>query len=335
VTVFRPIIYGLTELGLEWQPLLASCGIDPDLVSDPEARIPAQVFDQFWPKAAERTGDPCFGLHVGERVRPLAVNIVGYLLMSSPTVRDGLERVVAYQGLSFGTDWIMLADRGASTLVRFASEGDPDELAIQDEYRAIIVLKFLDWITEIDFRAGEVRFRHQPRGPRSEYERILRCAVKFQSKDSELVISRADLDQPSLYANPEIARVHADYAERHLAELEDQSITRKVKTLLMSRLDRGPCELAEVARSLHMSPRTLQRRLDQEETSYNQTLDSLRREICLRYLERSDTALAEIAYVAGFSDSSALSRAVRRWTSQTPLAYRRAHGDPPKSSARP
>jgi hypothetical protein len=78
-------------MGLEWRPLFESCGIDPDLIANSEARVTAEVFDRFWLKAAELTGDPCFGLHVGERLRPFAVNLVGYLLMSSQTVQEGLE----------------------------------------------------------------------------------------------------------------------------------------------------------------------------------------------------------------------------------------------------
>jgi AraC-like DNA-binding protein len=327
VTVFRPIVHGLTALGLDWRSLLESCGIEPDLLGDPEARIPAEVFEHFWRRSAEITGDPCFGLHVGERVRPLAVNIIGYLLMSSDSVRHGLERVARFQRLVFNAEWIALVDQGSSTLIRFRfQETDAFGIAVRTEYMAALVLKFLDWITAAHIRPGEVRFRHPPAGERSEYERILGCPVKFQHTDSELVMPQVSLDEPSVYGNPEIARLHEEHAERHLAALEDQSITRKVKTILLSHLDRGPCELRDAARSLHMSPRTLQRRLADEGATYNDTLDAVRRELCLHHLESTHAALAEIAYIAGFSGESAFSRAVRRWTGQTPREYRQAHG---------
>ena len=90
VTVFRPIVLGLTAMGLDSESFLESCGVDPELVSDSEARVPLEVFDRFWLLAAEQTKDPCFGLHLGDHLRPLAVNILGYLLMSSATVREGL-----------------------------------------------------------------------------------------------------------------------------------------------------------------------------------------------------------------------------------------------------
>jgi AraC-like DNA-binding protein len=328
VTVFRPIIYGLTALGLKWRSLLESCGVDPDLLDDSDARIPAQVFDAFWPKAAELTGDPCFGLHLGERVRPLGVNIVGYLLMSSATVREGLERASRFQRVVFDAEWIALLDRGSSSLIRFESENaDPLDVAVQTEYKALLSLKSLDWVTASDFRASEVSFRHPPAGERSEYKRIFDCPVTFQCKHNELVVSRWRLDEPSLYGNPEIARVHEEYAQHYLAELEDHSVSRKVKMLLMSNLERGRSDLSETAQSLHMSARTMQRRLAGEGHSYHEILDHLRQELCLEHLEAGDTTLAEIAYLAGFSDASAFSRAVSRWTGQSPLEYRRSHRD--------
>ena len=326
VTVFRPLIHALTEMGLKWRPLLQSCGIDPDLIADCEARVPVEAWERFWPQAVEFTGDPCFGLHAGEALRPAVVNIIGYLLMSSETLRVGLDRVGRYQRVVFGADWLVVEDRGASTRIRFeTSSGELLDSRAQMEYRAALVIKMLDWIAPVHFRALEVHFSHEPGREVTEYERILHCPVKFRSKDNELMLSRTSLEQPSVHANPELARIHEEWAERHLAKLKDESVVRKVKTLLMAHLDRGPCTLPDVAHSLHMSPRTLQRRLSEEDTSYQDVLDSVRRCVCLEHLEHKHTCLAEIAYVAGFSDTSAFSRAVRRWTHQTPVEYRSCH----------
>ena len=258
----------------------------------------------------------------------MAVNLMGYLLMSSATVREGMERATRFQRVVFDAEWIVMLDSGSHTLIRFdfGSE-DPLELAAQTEYKAAFALKLLDWVTASDFRASEARLRHPPTGEPSEYQRVFHCPVTFGSNHDELVISRWRFDEPSLYGNPEIARVHEEYAQRHLDELEDRSVTGKVKKVLRSKLERGRCDLHEIARELHMSPRTLQRRLAAEGHSFTEIQDSLRREVCIENLEAPDSALGEIAYVAGFSDSSAFSRAVRRWTGQSPLDYRRSHGD--------
>ena len=258
----------------------------------------------------------------------MAVNLMGYLLMSSATVREGMERATRFQRVVYDSEWIVMLDSGSHTLIRFdfGSE-DPLELAAQTEYKAAFALKLLDWVTASDFRASEARLRHPPTGEPSEYQRVFHCPVTFGNNHDELVISRWRFDEPSLYGNPEIARVHEEYARRHLDELEDRSVTGKVKKVLRSKLERGRCDLREIARELHMSPRTLQRRLAAESHSFTEIQDSLRREVCIENLEAPDSALGEIAYVAGFSDSSAFSRAVRRWTGQSPLDYRRSHGD--------
>lgn len=324
-TIFRPIVYALTELGLKWRPFLEACGVDPNLVDDPQASIPRDIFDAFWRRAAERCNDPCFGLHVAEQLRPIAVNLVGYLLMSSSSVRQGLERVSEYQKLVFGADWIRLLDRGPLTSIRIEiARGEPAQGGIQTEYAAALILKLLDWVTAENMRASHAHFRHEAAANYSEYERILRCPAKFNCAHNELVLARSSLDQPSLHANPEIAELHEEHAKRHLAELGDGTLAREVKTLLISDLDRQTCELSGIARKLHVSARTLQRRLAEEGTSYQELLDSLREELCLQHLANPEIALSEIAYLAGFSDTSAFTRAVRRWTGQSPLAYRRS-----------
>ena len=328
-TVFRPIVYSLAELGLDGRSFLKACGVDPAVVDDPQASVPRPVFDAFWVQAAERRNDPCFGLHVAERLRPMAVNLAGYLLMSSASVRHGLDRVSHYQKLVFGAEWIQLLDRGPLTAIRIGiAKGEPAQGRIQTEYAAALILKLVDWVTADDTRASQVHFRHEPAVNHSEYERVLRCPVKFGCPYDELTLARSSLDQPSLHANPEIAELHERYAKQHLAEWGEASVAREVKTLLMSDLDRRTCELSRVARQLHMSARTLQRRLAGEGTSYQELLDSLRKELCLQHLANPEIGLSEIAYLAGFSDTSALTRAVRRWTGQSPLAFRQSRLEP-------
>ena len=232
ITTLRPVVNALTQMGLDWRSILSASGIDPELIDDCEARISAEAFAHFWPTAAEITGDACLGLHVGEHVSPASVNILGYLLISSPTVRAGLERVVRFQRLVFDAEWLTLIDEGSSTLIRFETDAiDPLDLGVQLEYKAALITKLLDWVTSARFHATEIRFRHAPRKDPSEYERILQCPVKFRCKESGLVYTRAGLEQPSMHANEEIARAHEEFAERHLAAFEDRSLARRVKTV--------------------------------------------------------------------------------------------------------
>lgn len=90
--------------------------------------------------------------------------------------------------------------------------------------------------------------------------------------------------------------------------------------------------VANIASLLHVSPRTLGRRLGHEGTTFKELLADLRRQLALRYVGSSDLGLAEIAFLLGFSQSAAFHRAFKRWTSQTPLEYRRMRRQQPLRS---
>ena len=326
VTLLRFVSEGLEALGADWRAIFQSCGIDPAAIADTEARFARSSYDQLWPAAAKWTGDAGIGLHVGEQIHPHAVNILGYLLMSSSTVGEGLERVIHYHRVITGENWIEVEKRPSSMLIRLISGQLPEEArALHTEYIALLLLKLLSWITGDDVRATEVRFTHPRLADEGEYQRALQCSVRFQCPENTLLLSGADVVRPSLNANPEIARIHQEFAEHQLSEFGEESVAHEVSRHLAALLEVGPCDLPTIAKRQHMSPRTLQRRLADENTTFLKILESLRRNLCLQHLKRAHVPLSEIAYLAGFADASSFNRAVRRWTGQTPLRYRQTH----------
>jgi AraC-like DNA-binding protein len=280
-------------------------------------------------KSARRLPDPHLGLHLGERVRPRATNVVTYLGMSSRTLREGLERLIRYQRIIAGGARLQLRDEGAQTFVRieFGSQELP---ATRDEidFWAVVLMKFSRWITDLDIALREVRFAYPRPEDTSERERIFDCCPRFDAGESGLLMASAHLSRPSIHANPEIARAHEQFAEAYLAGLDDASTTRQLRELLVSLLERGPLDLQTVASRLHMSARTLQRRLRDEGTSYREVVDELRRDVALNQLRSTDTPIEEITYLIGFSELSPFYRAFRRWTGQTPVEYRSTTSEP-------
>ena len=326
VTLLRFISEGLGALGADWRAIFQCCGIDPATIADSEARFARSSYDQLWPAAAKWTGDAAIGLHVGEQIQPRAVNILGYLLMSSSTVGEGLERAIHYHRVIAGENWIEVEKRPNSMSIRLISGNLPEDArALHTEYVALLLLKLLSWIAGHDVHATEVRFTHPRLADEGEYQRALRCSVRFQCPENTVLLSGAVVDRPSLNANPEIARIHQEFAEHQLAEFGEESVAHEVAKQLASLLEVGPCDLPTIANVQHMSPRTLQRRLAEEDTTFQKILESLRRNLCLRHLKLTHVPLSEIAYLAGFADASSFNRAVRRWTGQTPLRYRQTH----------
>ena len=326
VTLLRFISEGLGALDADWRAIFRGCGIDPTALADSEARFARSSYDQLWPAAAKWTGDAGIGLHVGEQIQPRAVNILGYLLMSSSTVGEGLERAIHYHRVIASENWIEIDKRPGSMSIRLISGNLPEEArALHTEYIALLLLKLLSWVSGDDVQATEVRFAHPRLVDEAEYQRVLRCTVRFQCPENTLLLSETVAHRPSLNANPEIAQIHREFAERQLAELGEGSVAHAVAKHIASLMELGPCDLPTIAKIQHVSPRTLQRRLADEGTTFQKILESVRRNLCLRHLKWAHIPLSEIAYLAGFADASSFNRAVRRWTGQTPLRYRQTH----------
>jgi AraC-like DNA-binding protein len=323
-TTLRLFAEALADLGVDWESILSSCGIDPAELHDPEARIPQDRFHRIWIAASEFTGDPCIGLHAGARIHPHAVNLFGYLMLSSATLGDGLERVARFQRVLTEQPWMTLDDSGACVRIRVGIEhGDAELRAIHAEYVSPLVLQVLSWVSESDIAPTEARFEHEARGEPSEYERILGCPVKFAAEQSDLVLTTETLDRPSIHANERFARLHQEFAEQLLASEKETRSAPRVRRALAECLESGAPGLPSVARRLGMSPRSLQRRLSEEQTSFSEVLEMLRRDIARDQLQRHDTPIAEVAYLTGFSEVSAFTRAVRRWFGRSPGRLRR------------
>jgi AraC-like DNA-binding protein len=332
----RLFVEALQELGADWRAVLRRAGLAPGELRDPEARIPQPRFEAVWIAARDVTGDRCIGLHAGERVHAHAVNLLGYLLLSSSTLGAGLRRVDRYQVALTGEPWIDVRDSGSSVRVRVGAErGDPVFRAIHAEYVALLVLRLLGWVSETRVEPTVARFAHEAGCDPAEYRRALHCPVEFHAGANELVFDAETLARPSLHADLAIARLHEEFGETLLARQARSDLGLRVRHALGERLESKTRDLGSVARALGMSGRSLQRRLAEEETSFRTLLDEVRREIARHHLESRATPIEAIAYLTGFSDVSAFTRAARRWFGRTPSRVREeARGETAEPRAR-
>lgn len=330
-TTLRMFVSALEDLGADWRAILEACEVDPASIDDSELRVPQANFERIWKTASEVVGDPCIGLHTGERIHPRAVNLFGYLMLSSATLGEGLHRVGRYQAVLTGKPWLEVVDEPSRTRLRVGIvNDDSDTRAIHAEYVAALLLQVMDWVSERPIEPIETRFSHAARGDESEYRRVCRGPVRFRAEHSELVLAPGVLEIPSKHANARFARLHEQFASQLLAEQQDTSLARKVREELAKRLESGAPDRATVARCLALSDRSLQRRLREEGTSFRAVLDAWRRDLAGEQLRRHDTPIAEVAYLTGFAEVSSFTRAVRRWFGCTP-GQLRVEPDPERS----
>jgi AraC-like DNA-binding protein len=179
-----------------------------------------------------------------------------------------------------------------------------------------------------------IELRLRPASPPhvAEYERVFACPVRLGQPADELEFPSSALDVPLLGASPEVHAVLVSAADRHLDERSDRIVVR-ARAVVEALLPEGPPALSEVARRLAMSGRSLQRRLQEEGTSFLDLVDDTRRALSYRYVESGSLAAAEISFLVGFSHLNSFYRAFRRWTGASPETYRRTRDPGTRSRA--
>jgi AraC-like DNA-binding protein len=163
-----------------------------------------------------------------------------------------------------------------------------------------------------------------------EYERVLRCNQIKKGKNYILEFDNAFWNEPIISANFELQT----FLLQKISELNYRMETReslgsRIVGLLRSNTYLGIPTLQEVAANLHMSPRSLQRKLQQESSSYQDLAESVRKSMAIHYLNQGNYPVKEISYMLGYNELSAFSRAFKKWTGQTPQDFRRSSADSP------
>jgi AraC-like DNA-binding protein len=173
----------------------------------------------------------------------------------------------------------------------------------------------------------ECWFIHAEPENTDEYRRTFNpSVVRFAAPYCGIVFDKQYLENPLESADSKLHSVLRKHAEQMLAELpKTHNLTEKVRTLIAAELPHGQPRIGQIARQLSMSSRTLERRLENDGTTFTALLDDLRRGLAEKYVVSRDLSLSEVAFLLGFSHSAAFHRAFKRWTGQTPLIYRRTY----------
>ncbi len=306
---------------------MAAAGFDPAWLDDPDARMPLRVEQALWAQAAQRSGDPCFGLHAAEHIRPGAFDALDYAVRTAPDLRTALQRLARYNRLVHDLAGFELLPQPGRLRVehRFASPAvQPCRQASEFTLASLVVVAAQ--IGERPVAALAVDIAHPAPADIAPYRRRFGVVPRFGAPVSALEFAAEVVDRPVPAADPALGRIVTAHAERLLAERApvEESISAQVSRQLAQGMASGPMSLRDVAERLHLSERSLQRRLDAEGTRFADLVDGVRRDLALRYIADRRLALGEVAYLLGFAEPSPFHRAFKRWTGTTPAAARRA-----------
>jgi AraC-like DNA-binding protein len=321
----QPLVLALRELGVDTGRVLALAGTSEDAIVDPHARLPAGVEFAVWDAIVELTGDPLIGLKVAEQIKVGALGAYEYLLRNSSTFRASIERANRYERVVDDLTRISLIEDGPRCALRMWRVGGyPHPVQGVECLFAILVKMVAQELPS--YPAIEARFSHQPACDPEVYPRYLGCPAHFAREHNEIVFPSAALDARLRSADLQLGDVLEEHVQRLLENLpKGDPFVQRARGALAAMLDNGGPALETLATRLHMSPRTLRRRLEEQGTSYKALLDDLRRELACHYLTRGADPFEQIATRLGFAEPSAFYRAFKRWTGTTPALYRTHH----------
>lgn len=319
-TSTRALLAACAKLGTDTDALLAAAGVDRARLEAPEARLPGDVVSRIWREAFERTGAPDLAVQAALSVPFGAYRVIDFLAASAPTLGEGLVRVARY---------FPLINSGVELRVH----RDGDEHRVELTSATPIPKPYAEFaltVTVIHSRRANSRewpllratFAYPPSPSADALSRALGCPVRFGEPRTEFVFSDEVWRQPSEAASTDLLRTLEELADRMLRELESGELEARVTRLLLEALRGGDPSLEAIARKLGMSGRTLQRRLTEEGSSFAAILDRTRKSFAECYVRQGTLALSEIAYLLGFSEQSAFTRAFTRWHGVPPTAFR-------------
>jgi AraC-like DNA-binding protein len=317
------IARGLQTYGIDPVPILEQAKIDPARITDPNVRFPTKRIMQLWELSVAATGDPCIGLRVAEQFQPAVLHGLGLAWLSSDTLRDAFRRLVRYSRFIDALVDVSIEDTNTTTdLVIRGLEIGP-QMVYEDGDAGMAILVRLSRLIA-GSSINPVRVMMQRPGPAcpEQFDTFFAAPIEYDAPEYRLCFDRELVDRPLETAHPELARMNDQTVVDYLARFDRASITMQVRSKIIEQLPEGVPKLEDLAGTLHVSLRSLQRRLNSEQTSFKNLLDNTRQTLAIQYIRESHRSLGEITYLLGFSEPSNFNRAFKRWTGKTPSEYR-------------
>lgn len=317
----RAVRRALDNHGCDSAALFAQAGLDLAALNDPTARYSLSSTTKLWRLSVEATGNPCFGLEVASAVTQTTFHALGYSLAASSTLKEAFERIVRYFRLvTDAVDLEFVCDGDSYRFViRPLSASDPPADEAVDAFVSLFI-RFCRAMLGRGFSPLKIRLA-RPRPNSSCFEDVYRAPLEFGCAETEIWFPVEPFERRLETANPELARLNDEVTMRHLAQVERDDLLARVRVILIKEFPLGVPPAAKVATVLHLSLRSLQRKLSDEGSSYEEVVNATRRELALSYLE-DRCSIGEITYLLGFSDASSFNRAFKRWTGKAPSQYR-------------
>jgi AraC-like DNA-binding protein len=324
------------ELGGDPDEILAAAHVDTPALSNPDRYMPLRAYIDTLEIAADRLGRPDFGLLAGARQNLSFLGALALAITNSATAREGIEVCARYlhvhnPALTMTLTPVVRSSRDFIDLhleLRRPVKRDQNS----ERMLASIHTSMRQWVGET-YKPYAVWFPHAQISPMPVYRKVFGISPVFNRPRMGISMERSILDAWRPGGSPQLRQI-AETFLRQISPPRSKSFTIRVANVARGLLRGGESTPEQTAAALGIHPRTLQRRLQAEDTSFEKIKDDVRKELAESLLSQRNVSLSHIASLLGYADSSAFSRTCRRWFGEPPSAVRKrlARGQPAVSS---
>lgn len=312
------------HLGLDRGELLAAAGLPSDFVFDPDGHLPFHSSQKILGFILRKLGDPAIPIRFAAHYDTEDFQALGFASVTSRDVREGITRSIRYSRLLTNSGRFQMVEAPSVVTITWVRDL-PLTLSVRIG-NEIAVAQFLQLGrigTASAIRPLLVTFQHSPPPSIEAHEEFFGCEVLFDSESNSLHLDSKLLDRPMVGADDALASFFERYLNHSLGSSpRARSLVERVRATVLADLSEGVPTSERVARELGLSDRSLRRHLKGEGTTYRDLVRSIRLQTARALLQDSRNTIAEIAFLLGYSDAGAFSRAFRRDVGQPPKAFR-------------
>lgn len=320
------IVESLAREGVPAREALSGIRLSPSALFTPGTRVSFNQMIETCRNAAQLSRDPHFAFHTGQRFHVTTFGMFGFAMLSSTTLRQAIAFALQYHELAGPLCEFSFREEQGRGKWTLSSVPHPcidsalDKFLTELEMAAGITIAHD--IMGSSFVAGEARLAIGAPRDAALYPRMFGSAVLFGQPENQLVFDAASLDRAPQLGNAITYAEVVKFCDVLMDEMQLRiGLSGKVREVLLLNVMKQ-MSLEAVAKQLHVTARTLRRKLRQENTSFRELVDDLRMRLAIKYLRETNLTVEDLAQTLGFSEDASFRHAFRRWTNTSPVEYR-------------
>ncbi|MDP2228913.1 MAG: AraC family transcriptional regulator [Moraxellaceae bacterium] len=317
------LLSGVAREGVDLADLFHEAGLDAALLMQPEAMLATSDFIRLLQIVMRRTEDEFIGLGRGQKSKPGTFSMMAHAVINSPGLGKAILRSAQfYQLFDLPLKSRLERHETQSRLQLFTPAVESRDIIL--EGMVFISLRFWSWLTGRNLEPSAIHFDFPEPPQAPEFRRLFRAAVEYNQPETCIIFPSGWLNLP-LVQNPlSLSKFLKDsLALIIVGNAQPIGLPEQIRAIISREYGNAFPDFSQVCEQLSMTPQTLRRRLKEENTSYQEIKDSIRKDASLYYLGKEELSIDEIALMMGFSEASSFHRAFKKWTGRTPASYRR------------